>query len=407
MGIDFSQEFVQKARENHPNCTFINADAHDFKLDEEFDYIILSDMINDAEDVQKLFLNLRHVCKPGTRIIINYYSHLWEQLLTLAERLGLKTPALEQNWLTTGDLKNLFYLADFDVIRVWQEILWPIRFPLLSGIANRYLVKLWPFSYFALTNFMTARPMPLKKGESAKNQTVTVVVPARNEAGNIEGIFDRIPEMGEWTEIVFVEGNSRDNTYEVIQTAINTHPERKAKVFRQSGKGKADAVRLGFKKASGDILMILDADMTVAPEDLPKFYDCLTSGKAEFVNGVRLVYPMEKQAMRFVNLMGNKFFSLAFSWLLGQTIKDSLCGTKVLGKSHYEKIAANRRYFGDFDPFGDFDLLFGAAKLSMKIVDLPVRYRNRTYGTTQISRLTHGFLLIRMMLFAMRRIKFV
>ena len=153
--------------------------------------------------------------------------------------------------------------------------------------------------------------------------------------------------------------------------------------------------------------MILDADLTVAPEDLPRFYEVLYSGKGEFVNGVRLVYPMEKEAMRLLNLIGNKFFSLAFSWLLGQSIKDTLCGTKVLWKADYRMISANRAHFGDFDPFGDFDLLFGAARLNLKIVDLPIRYRERTYGTTNIQRWKHGWLLAKMVLFAAGRIKFV
>jgi glycosyltransferase involved in cell wall biosynthesis len=233
------------------------------------------------------------------------------------------------------------------------------------------------------------------------------VVPARNEAGNIEQIFARTPEMGAGTELIFIEGHSKDDTYQAIQAAIAKHPERSTQLFRQEGVGKGDAVRLGFRKATGDVLMILDADLTVAPEDLPRFFDALRSGDADFVNGVRLVYPMEKKAMRFWNLLGNKFFSLAFSWLLGQSIKDTLCGTKVLSRANYERVAANRAYFGDFDPFGDFDLLFGAARLSLRIVDLPIRYRERTYGTTNIQRWRHGWLLLRMLLFAARRLKFV
>jgi glycosyltransferase involved in cell wall biosynthesis len=178
-------------------------------------------------------------------------------------------------------------------------------------------------------------------------------------------------------------------------------------LLQQTGVGKGDAVRRGFAIASGDMLMILDADMTVPPEDLPRFYEVLRSAKGDFANGVRLVYPMEDQAMRYLNMVGNKFFSLAFSWLLGQPIKDTLCGTKVLWKVDYDLIVANRSYLGDFDPFGDFDLLFGAAKLNHKIVDLPIRYRERKYGTTNIQRWKHGWLLLRMVLFAARRIKFL
>jgi glycosyltransferase involved in cell wall biosynthesis len=234
-----------------------------------------------------------------------------------------------------------------------------------------------------------------------------VVVAARNEAGHIAELMARIPEMGGGTEIIFVEGNSSDDTYEVIERAIASHPERNCKLLKQPGQGKGDAVRAGFEVANGDILMILDADITVPPEDLPRFFELMAAGLAEFVNGVRLVYPMEEEAMRVANLIGNKFFSWAFSWHLGQPIRDTLCGTKVLWRTYYQRIADNRSYFGDFDPFGDFDLLFGAARLNLKIMEVPIRYRARRYGETNISRWKHGWLLLKMVVFAARRIKFI
>jgi glycosyltransferase involved in cell wall biosynthesis len=257
-----------------------------------------------------------------------------------------------------------------------------------------------------MTNFLIARPAARRR-EPQPEPRVSVIVPARNEGGNIADIFARLPWMGKETELIFVEGHSTDDTVARIEAEIKTHPERKSRLLHQTGKGKADAVRLGFSAATGDILMILDADLTVPPEDLERFYHALVTGKGDFINGVRLVYPMERRAMRFLNLVGNKFFGLAFSWLLGQPIKDSLCGTKIMWKRDYDLIAANRHYFGDFDPFGDFDLLFGAAKLTLKIVDLPIRYRERTYGTTNIQRWRHGLLLLQMVAFAARRIKFV
>jgi glycosyltransferase involved in cell wall biosynthesis len=276
--------------------------------------------------------------------------------------------------------------------------------PLLASLCNRWLVRLWPFRLLALTNFTVARAVDLAKPKPA---TVSVIVPARNESGNIEGIFRRVPTMGAGTELIFVEGHSSDDTYAQIEHAMPRYPHIKSRLLKQTGKGKGDAVRLGFSHAEGDVLMILDADLTVPPEDLLRFYNALVSGKAEFVNGVRLVYPMEKEAMRFFNLLGNKFFSFTFSWLLGQNIKDTLCGTKALWRAHYDRIAANRSYFGDFDPFGDYDLIFGAAKHNLKMLDLPVRYRERVYGETNIQRWHHGLLLLRMVLVAMNRIKFV
>jgi SAM-dependent methyltransferase len=405
VGVDLSQEMIKAAGARYPSLRFLRGDAHTLELREPFDVVILSDLVNDLWDVEVALKRVQQVTEPGSRLVLNFFSLLWEQPLNLARSMGLAKPLLEQNWLTVEDVSNLLGLADFEVTRHWDEVLLPLGLPPLDRLANRYLARLWPFTQATLTHFVVARPRPRPAHHAPP--VVSVVIPARNEAGNIPAIFDRTPEMGGGTELIFVEGHSRDDTYAVIGREIKKHSNREVQLLRQAGRGKGDAVRLGFAHARGDVLMILDADLTVAPEDLPRFLQALCSGKGELINGVRLVYPMEKQAMRFFNLLGNKFFSLAFSWLLGQSIKDTLCGTKVLWAADYRRIAAQRAYFGDFDPFGDFDLLFSAAKLNLKIVDLPIRYRERTYGTTNIQRWRHGLLLLRMVLFAARRIKFV
>jgi ubiquinone/menaquinone biosynthesis C-methylase UbiE len=404
VGVDISAEMLAIARKNYPSLTFIQADAHTLQLDRQFDVIILSDLVNDVWNVQDVLEQLKPLCKPDTRLILNFYSRVYQPALGAAGTLGLAKRMMPQNWLTPEDTENLLHLAGFEIIRRQKEILFTLPVPLLRDLFNKVLVKLWPFYVFAWTNIIIARPEP---AEVKEKPTVSVVIPARNEAGNIEAAFQRVPKMGSHTEIVFVEGHSKDNTREAIELAIRNHPEWDAKVFAQPGKGKADAMRVGFEKACGDILMILDADLTVRPEDLPRFYEALVSGKGEFINGVRLVYPMQEQAMRFINLLGNKFFSVAFSWLLGQSIKDTLCGTKVLYKRHYELIVANRAYFGEFDPFGDYDLIFGAAKQNLKIVDMPIRYQDRTYGSTNIDRWRHGALLFRMIAIAALRLKFI
>ena len=405
VGIDQSGEMIRQAKENFPQLDFLHCRGEDLHLEGTFDVIVLSDLLNDVWDVQQLMTHIRQYCNDSTRIVLNVYSRLWQPFLNLTRKTGLAAPMLPQSWLTVDDLKNLLYLEDFEVIQTSSEIILPVKIPLLSYLVNRYLAKLFPFGFFCLTNVLVVRKKPVKSPLPDKPR-VSVIVAARNEAGNIAEIFMRIPEMGGGTELIFVEGGSTDNTFSTIEEEIEKHPELSSCVFRQTGKGKGDAVRLGFSKATGDVLMILDADMTVPPENLPIFLDALTSGKGEFINGVRLVYPMEKEAMRFMNLVGNKFFSLAFSWLLGQTIKDTLCGTKVLTRNNYEKIAANRSYFGEFDPFGDFDLIFGAAKQNLKIIDMPIRYHERQYGETNISRWRHGVILLRMVVFAASKIKF-
>jgi Glycosyl transferase family 2/Methyltransferase domain len=405
VGVDLSSALVSQAKALYPHLKFVEADAHCFDAGEKFDFIICSDIVNDLWDVQQVFEVAARHAQPSTRLILNCYSRLWELPRKLAEMLGLVKSQLPQNWLTVHDIANLLYLADLEVIRSWPEIMWPLRTPLMDTLCNRYLVKLWPLRHLGITNFLVARPRPKPREEP--EPVVSVVVAARNEAGNIPSIFDRLPEMGAGTELIFVEGHSKDNTYEAIEKEMARRQRPLTKLFRQSGKGKGDAVRKGFAEASGELLMILDADLTVPPEDLPRFYEVWRSRKGEYINGVRLVYPMEEGAMRPFNFIGNKFFSLAFSWLLSQSIKDTLCGTKALSKAHYDMIASHRSYFGDFDPFGDFDLIFGAARYNLKFVDVPIRYRERTYGDTNIQRWTHGWLLLRMVLFAMRRIKFI
>jgi SAM-dependent methyltransferase len=407
VGVDFSPEMVARARQKHPDLDFLLKDVHDLSLSGKFDYIILSDLVNDLWDVEQVFERIAPLCGPQTRVVINTYSRLWEFPLAIVRRLKLANPAIPQNWLTPEDLENMLYLDGFETIRHWQEILCPVEIPLIASACNRFLAKIAPFRIAALTNFLIVRPAWQCKIAVERQPVVSVVVPARNETGNIESIFRRVPEMGAGTELIFVEGHSTDDTYGEIERVAKRYPKRRVKILRQSGRGKGDAVRTGFAAAEGDVLMILDADLTVPPEDLPHFYDVLRSGKGEFINGVRLVYPMEGREMRFFNLVAYKFFAVTFSWLLGQKIKDTLCGTKVISRQNYDLLARNRDYFGEFDPFGDFDLIFGAAKLNLKIVDVPVRIAERTYGETNIARWRHGWLLLRMVMFACIRIKFV
>ena len=407
-GIDLSAAQIDAARRRLPHGNFYVQAGERLDLPRTFDVIILSETINFAADVQLLIENLQTVATPQTRLIINFHSSLWRPALTLATSLGLKSPNPQSNWLSHKDVWNLCALADWEVIKTQWRILFPLPVPVLDALFNRWLAPLLPA--LCLTVFVVARFRPRVAANASpetKLPKVSVIVPARNEAGNIEAAVRRTPSLGAGTELVFIEGHSQDNTWDEIQRVAAAYPRREIRILRQTGKGKGNAVREAFAAATGDILMILDADLTMPPEELPKFYRALVSGHAEFANGVRLVYPMEEHAMQFLNLCANKFFGVAFTWLLGQTVQDTLCGTKVLYRRDYDKIAANRAYFGDFDPFGDFDLLFGADKLNLKIADIPIHYRERTYGSTNIQRWSHGWLLLRMMAFAAQKLKFV
>jgi hypothetical protein len=402
-GVDPDAAAVEEARNLNPEAVLSVAKGEEFTPSSRPDYVVISDTLNHVEDLQAVLEKVRSYSSPETRLVITFYNTLWRPVLAAASFLGLReSNNRELNWLSHHDLWNLLELADWEIIKTESRILCPLRIPFLTTLLNRWVAPLLPF--LCLSIIVIARP---RQPHAHRPATVSVVVPARNEEGNIPAILARTPEMGEWTELIFIEGNSTDQTWKAIQKLKEDHPDRRIKIGQQPGRGKGDAVRMGYALAEGEILMILDADMTVPPEDLPKFYHAVAEGSCEFANGSRLVYPMEKRAMQFLNLCANKFFGIAFSWLLSQQVKDTLCGTKVLTKKNYLKIAANRSYFGDFDPFGDFDLLFGADKLNLKIRDIPVRYRERTYGTTNINRWSHGALLFRMLGFAARKLKFV
>ncbi len=405
VGIDVSPHMIEIAQKKNPDLYFEVGDFESLEIEEKFDYVVIDGTIGIVDDIQSAIHELHKVCKPETRIVIVYYNYLWEPALKLAEALGLRMKHLLQHWLPLDDIANLLYLNDFEVVKKGYHCLMPVSIPLVSSFFNKYMTNMPFFRKLALNEVIVARPLEPRK--PAEEVTCSVIIPCRNEKGNIEAAVQRTPDMGKHTEIIFVEGNSQDRTLEECERVKAAYPEKDITVLVQDGKGKGDAVRKGFDHAKNDVLMILDADLTVPPEDLPKFFNAIASGKGEFINGSRLVYQMEKEAMRFLNLLGNKFFSKAFTYLLEQRIRDTLCGTKVLWKEDYKKIIQGRAYFGDFDPFGDFDLIFGAAKLNLKFVEIPIRYRERTYGSTQISRFRHGVLLLKMTLFAMKKIKFI
>lgn len=406
VGIDFSESMIAIAREKYPDVEFRTMAAEEIEFDEQFDYVILSNTIGYLEDIQRAFEALLPVLGPQSKIVVTYHSFLWQPVLNVGELIGLRAHQPQQNWLARADIENLMRLAGLEPYKSGNRTLLPKYIPLLTPLLNRYVGHLPLIDRLGVTGFVIGRPAP-SQGPWTE-QKVSVVVPARNESGNIQAALDRTPVMGLGTELIFVEGNSTDDTRAVIEEACAKYEgPLEVKWTVQEGKGKGDAVRKGYAMATGDIYMILDADLTVPPEDLPKFYEAIASGHGEFINGSRLVYNMDRKAMRFLNLLGNKFFGLAFTWLLDQRFKDTLCGTKVISRADYKRLERNRAFFGDFDPFGDFDLIFGASKLNLKIVELPIRYRERTYGDTNISRFRHGMILLRMCAFASRKIKFV
>jgi len=410
VGVDFSEKALEMAREAYPDLTFVLGDVEMPETiaalpEGPYDFIILSDTIGHLEDCQATLELLHGLCDADTRLIVSYYSYGWGPILRLGEILGLRMTSVEKNYIPARETRHFLTLADFDVVKQEQRMLSPLHLFGLGPLLNRYVSFLPLIRKLNLRHYTVARSL---RHAALEEQSVSVIIPCRNEKGNIEPAIQRLPKFGTSQEVIFIEGHSMDGTYEEIERVAEAHGEETTiRYARQTGTGKGDAMRTGYAMADGEIILILDADLTVAPEDLPKFYAALVSGKGNFINGSRLVYPMEDDAMRFLNLIANAIFARIFSFLLHQPITDTLCGTKVFRKKHYDQIAAGRDYFGEFDPFGDFDLIFGASKQNLKIVDLPIRYAGRRYGETQISRFRHGVLLLRMVVFACRKLAIV
>jgi SAM-dependent methyltransferase len=409
VGIDISARMVEKARQSSPEYEFHVGDAENISelvgsLAGPFDYVLLPDTMGFLNDCQATLEQFHPLMNRDSRLILSYYSHIWEPALKLGEMLGAKSRQPDPNFIGAQDFVNLLELTEFDIVRREWRLLSPFRLFGLGTLLNRYLCPLPGVRNLSLRHYVVARS--LQHAAHDRALSCTVLVPCRNEAGNIENAVTRLPQFCDDLEIVFVEGNSSDGTYEECLRVQEAYSDRRdIKVFKQPGRGKGDAVRKGFDEARGDVLIILDADLTVPPEDIQKFYKAIASGKAEFVNGTRLLYPMEDGAMRVLNYWANRFFARLFSYFLNSRYTDTLCGTKVLRKHHYLQVMAGRDYFGDFDPFGDFDLLFGASKLSLKVVEVPIRYANRQYGQTQISRFRDGWKLLKMVAFAYRKMK--
>src|SRR4030088_362239 len=409
VGIDFGAETIAKANARHPDLHFVLGDVEVPEtmagIEGPFDYIVIADTIGMFEDIDGTLRLVHHLCAPSTRIIISYYSHLWEPVLKLAEALRLRSKQPKINYTTTAECLNLMALADFEVIREEQRQLLPRRWLGLGPLINRFIAPLPGIRQLCLRTYIVGRAV--QKFPDRKF-SVSIVIPCRNEKGNIESAIHRMPKFASTQEILFVEGNSSDGTFQECERVRDVYKDSwDIKVLKQDGKGKGDAVRKGFSAATGDVLMILDADLTMPPEALPKYHAVIETGKAEFVNGTRLIYPMEHEAMRPLNFIANRCFAYLFSYLVNTRLTDTLCGTKVLLREDYEVLARERDYFGNFDPFGDFDLIFGAAKQNLKIIETPIHYKARTFGETQISRFRDGWLLLKMVWFAYRKLKAV
>jgi len=365
--------------------------------------VLMNGTFNYSSDIQGFLLDLHARLGRGDRIVSVCYNPYLQWLYRLANAIGLRRAAMPTTFLTRVDLDDLVRLGGYEVVRRRPIGLCPFRLFGLGSLVN-WFGKMVPLvRWFALVSIVVLRPIK----PTTKRPSLTIVIPARNERGNIEAALQRMPDLGGAVlDVIFVEGHSNDGTWQEIQRVIPLYEHRlPVRAFQQTGKGKSDAVRLGFQHARGELLTILDADLTMPPELLHRFYDAWCDGRADFVNGSRLTYPMEGEAMRFLNRLGNVFFARAVSAVLDSRLGDTLCGTKLLARTDFARMVRWRSDFGDFDPFGDFELLFPAAVLGLGNIDVPIAYRARTYGSTSIQRFRHGFMLLKMTLIGLFRVR--
>ncbi len=385
-GIDFSSAMIELARAAHPSAHFVTDDVETLTHHETYDYVLLLDTVNYLRDCQRSLRNIReHLCTQETRLIMTFFNFLWSPIFRLAEFLGLRTKFPAQSWLSYSDIENMLSLEGFEVVERGGRVLCPLGIPLIEPLFNRILSTLPFLRRLCLIQTIIARPLPRQTTE----YTVSVLSAVRNERGNIRPIVKHMPAMGLRTELIFVEGHSSDGTWEEIEHVMQEYSGPLVlRGFKQPGKGKGDALHKAIQESTGDILIVYDGDFTVHPTDLPKLYAAIASGNAEFVNGSRLVYPMQERAMPFFNLMGNKIFSLLFGWLFSQHIVDMLSPVKAFLRTSYASMTTR------LDPFGDFDLFLGAASGHRRIRETPIHYLERTYGTTKLSPLKHGWMLL-------------
>lgn len=403
VGVDISDEMISVAKAEHPPFVYEQSFPEDYRPTGKFDYILFSD-IGDTVDAQRALSGLKSACERHTRVLIYTYNHFWQPLVTFAERLGMKIPQLEQNWLSETDIRTLLYLSGFEWLKTYRIMLLPKYVPLISEFFNRVVAKLPGIQRLCMTEVIVARPLPVAAEPS--RVSVSVVIPCKDERGNIESAVRRIPELGAGTEIIFCDDKSQDGTADEVRRMQREYPEKNIRLLDGPGICKSKNVWTGFRAATGDVLMILDADLTVMPEELRYFFDSIVSGKVEFVNGSRLVYPVPKAAMKSANMFGNKFFSLVFSYILGQSVKDTLCGTKVLWRSDWQRIEPFLDSWGILDRWGDYELLFGASKLNLRITDQPVHYQERIYGSTKMTKVfKNGLIMLRMCFHGLLRLK--
>lgn len=375
---------------------FIHSAYDAYRPEGTFDYVILHGALGESHDICTLLRSVRSVCTPATRLIIYQHNYLWQGVIALAERLKIIEKGATQNWISVRDLSAALNGMGFQVVRSFRQMLCPFRFGGLGRLINGVATLLPVLDFFNLNQYIVARPVGAAAAAEKKYSSLSIVLTVRDERGNIEPVVKTLPAICPDQEILFVEGHSSDGTREEIERVMGLYPEKNIRVMSQPGKGQGDAIRTGFRAARGDVIILYEGDGTSLPEDIRFFYDALDSGRFEFVEGSRFIYPFDERSMPLLNKVGNIFFARWFSWFLGQHTTDVLSGIKAISKKEFATIDEHWGFMGLDDPFGDFELLYGAFRFGLTCCEIPMHYQPRTYGVSKSRVFRHGAYLLRM-----------
>ena len=329
-------------------------------------------------------------------ISLNVRGNTWEPItrwLKLDSRIFKGTTNRAR--ITLCDIESLAEIYNYRSIRWKAKKLTPIPIKFIPQSIKNALRKVPIIKQLAFE----IEIIFYKYHENLNDPMISILIPARNEEGNkellIEALnkFKKIPNK---IEIIFVEGNSKDNTFQMLENLTKEFSKNfKISLLKQTSTGKKNAVVEGFNTSSGDTLAIIDCDFTVDIDDSIDAIMESTKNENILINCSRTTFPMEKDAMRWANYIGNRCFAIFLSILINKPISDSLCGTKVFSRKFFNLMKKNGSWESKSDPFGDFTIIFEAANNNIKILNYPVRYYARRSGAPNISRWLDGIKLLK------------
>tara|TARA_B110000977_G_scaffold125183_1_gene160299 strand:+ start:1495 stop:2904 length:1410 start_codon:yes stop_codon:yes gene_type:complete len=373
---------------NEINNTFINSlTKSEIKKEDEinknlnFDHIVIAD-IEHQKFITKNLIDLNEKIDNECRVIVLSKSIFWSTLINFYKKIKNIGPD-KNNFLPYSNLRKIFLNTNFEIVKNEKIIFFPFQFSLLTKFINQ-IFRFPVLNFFCMINLTVLKKVQ-KKNYQAEGKKISFIIPCKNEGGNIKFFYEKIINSTINAEFLFGNDNSSDNTLDEIKKLQQAIPNKEIKIYDGPGVCKSENVYKGINLASGEIILIYDADLTVSFDDLVNSINLLLKTDADFINCTRMIMPQQKNAMKFLNFYGNLFFAFLFSILFKQKITDTLCGTKIFFKKDWEQIKKYNNTWGAKDLWGDFDLLLGAYKNNLKIVENPISYTDRKEDETKMT----------------------